>query len=213
MIIERISPWPDDTVADTWDARTPTTPRGGAPLAALNAAQRQFQDVLAGAAPPAELAARMAEQLEAFVVELAEFQVPEMERFDGWRPDLPGRGHPLLPAYVIEHETESTLTARVTFTRYFLGGNGVAHGGAQPLLFDDMLGRVVNRHGTGVARTAFLKVNYRRITPIDEELRAEVSVDRIEGRKRWCSGRLTDSTDEVLADVEALFVQLLPGQP
>jgi hypothetical protein len=213
VIIERISPWPNDTVGDTWGASTPATPRGGAPLAALHSAQRQFQDVLAGAAPPSGLAARIAAQLDAFVAELAECQVPEVERFDGWRPDLPGRGHPLLPPYVIEHETESTLTARVTFTRYFLGGNGAAHGGAQPLLFDDMLGRVVNRHGIGVARTAFLTVNYRKITPIDEELRAEVSVDRIEGRKRWCSGRLTDSAEEVLADVEALFVQLLPGQP
>lgn len=213
MITERISPWPDDTAGDIWGAGTPETPRGGAPLAVLHSAQRQFQDVLAGAAPPAQLAARIAAQLEAFVAELAEHQVPEVERFDGWRPDLPGRGHALLPPYVIEHETESTLTARVRFTRYFLGGNGAAHGGSQPLLFDDLLGRVVNHHGVGVARTAYLTVNYRQITPIDEELRAEVSVDRIDGRKRWCSGRLTNGADEVLADVEALFVQLLAGQP
>jgi acyl-coenzyme A thioesterase PaaI-like protein len=213
VITERISPWPDDTAGDNWDARTPEAPRGGAPVAVLHSAQRQFQDVLAGAAPPAELAARIAAQLDAFAAELAEHQVPEVARFDGWRPDLPGRGHPLLPPYVIEHETESTLTARVRFTRYFLGGNGAAHGGAQPLLFDDLLGRVVNHQGVGVARTAYLKVNYRQITPIDEELRAEVSVDRIDGRKRWCSGRLTNGADEVLADVDALFVQLLAGQP
>jgi acyl-coenzyme A thioesterase PaaI-like protein len=210
---ESISPWPDEDLGETWESRAPATPRGGAPLIRLHAAQRLFQDRLAGAAPAEDLTLRMAERLEEFAAELASYQVPEVERWDGWRPDLPGRGHALLPPYVIEHETESTLTARVTFTRFFLGGNGAAHGGAQPLLFDDLLGRVVNHHGVGVARTAYLKVNYRSITPIDEELQAEVSVDRIEGRKRWCSGRLTRRDGTLLADVDALFLQLLPGQP
>ena len=33
-------------------------------------------------------------------------QVPEPDRIDGWRPDLPGRGHPLLPPYFIDDETD-----------------------------------------------------------------------------------------------------------
>ena len=65
----------------------------------------------------------------------------------------------------------------------------------------------------GVARTAFLKVNYRRITPIDVELRYEASRDRVEGRKRWGTARLFDPAGELVADAEALFVELLPGQP
>jgi acyl-coenzyme A thioesterase PaaI-like protein len=101
----------------------------------------------------------------------------------------------------------------VRFTRFFLGGNGAAHGGSQPVVFDDLLGRCVNNFQKGVARTAFLKVNYRAITPIDVDLTAEVSVDRVEGRKRWCSGRIIDQAGTVLCDCEALFIALLPGQP
>jgi hypothetical protein len=70
----------------------------------------------------------------------------------------------------------------------------------------------MNNGQPGVARTAFLKVNYRRITPIDVELHFEVSRDSVDGRKRWGSGRLYDAAGNLLSECEALFLQLLPGQ-
>jgi acyl-coenzyme A thioesterase PaaI-like protein len=118
----------------------------------------------------------------------------------------------MLPPYFIDEETESTLSGRVTFTRFYLGGNGAAHGGAHPLLFDDVLGRVMNHHQPSIARTAFLKVNYRRVTPLDVELSFEATRDRVDGRKRWGSARLFDSSGALLSDAEGLFLQLLPGQ-
>jgi predicted thioesterase len=63
-----------------------------------------------------------------------------------------------------------------------------------------------------VARTAYLKVNYRAITPIGRELLVDATVDRVEGRKRWASARLFDG-ETPIADAEGLFVELLPGQP
>ena len=63
-----------------------------------------------------------------------------------------------------------------------------------------------------MARTAFLKVNFRKVTPLDVELFFEATSDRIEGRKRWGSARLLDAAGNVLADCEGLFLQLLPGQ-
>jgi acyl-coenzyme A thioesterase PaaI-like protein len=208
-----MTPWPDaDVRADTdWDERAPA-PRGGVEFAELHRAQRLLQDRLTGAALPAELAKEVCEQLLDLADLLADRQVPEADRYDGWRPDLPGRGHPLLPAYFVDTEDESTLTGRVTFTRFHLGGNGAVHGGVHPLLFDDLLGRVMNHHQRGVARTASLKVNYRRVTPIDVELRFEASRDRVEDRKRWGSARLFDPSGALLSDAEALFLQLLPGQ-
>lgn len=55
-------------------------------------------------------------------------------------------------------------------------------------------------------------MNYRKITPIGRPLTVSVSIDGIEGRKTWITGRLHDG-DELFADVEALFLRLLPGQP
>jgi acyl-coenzyme A thioesterase PaaI-like protein len=211
---EAASHWPDvDVPADPdWSVATPG-PRGGSEFAALHAAQRLLQDRLAGGALPPHVSKELTEQLLEICARLAEHQVPEPERIDGWRPDLPGRGHPLLPPYFIDDETDCALTGHVTFTRFYLGGNGAAHGGAHPLLFDDVLGRVMNLHQPGVSRTASLTVNYRRITPLDVELRFEASRDRVEGRKRWGSARLFDPSGTLLSDADALFLQLLPGQP
>lgn len=209
---QQSKPWPDEVLAAAAGTGPSAGPRGGTQFEALHLAQRRFNDLLSGAVPSEDLAERITAQLAAFAAELADFQVREGQRWDGWRGDLPGRGHPLLPPYTITGETDSTLRGRVRFTRFYLGGNGAAHGGAQPLVFDDMLGRCVNSFQEGVARTAYLKVNYRRITPIDVDLDVEVSVDRVEGRKRWCSGRMTDPGGDVVADCEALFLALLPGQ-
>ena len=207
-------PWPDvDVPADPdWD-KAPRAPRGGVEFAELHVAQRLLQDRLTGAALPPEVTKELTEQLLEICDRLAEYQMAEPDRVDGWRPDLPGRGHPLLPPYFIDDETDTTITGHVTFTRFYLGGNGAAHGGAHPLLFDDVFGRVMNHQQPGVARTASLKVNYRRVTPLDVELRFDASCDRVEGRKRWGTARLYGPDGTVVSDAEALFLQLLPGQP
>ncbi|HKC27986.1 MAG TPA: hypothetical protein VKB75_08225 [Jatrophihabitans sp.] len=207
-------PWPDvDLPAEFERADVDASLRGGDEFAALHLAQRVLQDRLTGAVLPPELMEKVTAQLLDIVDAVAAYQRPEADRIDGWRPDLPGRGHPLLPPYVIDSEGDETLTGVVTFSRFHLGGNGAAHGGALPLLFDDVLGRVMNHNQPGVSRTASLTVNYRRITPLDVELRWEASRDRVDGRKRWGSARLFDSSGLLLADADGLFLQLLPGQP
>lgn len=211
---DALIPWPNVDVPAGFERPQPTEqPRGGPEFAALHATQRLLQDRLAGAALPPDLAMDIDAQLRSIADVLAAHQMAEPDRIDGWRPDLPGRGHPLLPPYVIDEDEETQLAGRVTFTRFYLGGNGAAHGGSHPLLFDDVLGRVMNHRQPGVSRTAFLKVNYRAVTPLDVELRWEASRDRVEGRKRWGSARLLSPTGELLSDAESLFLQLLPGQP
>jgi hypothetical protein len=217
MTSEVMTPWPEPDEGPTdygeWETFIPHAPRGGAEFEKLHLAERRVLNALSGAALPADVAIEVADKLEEIATLVAAHQVDEHDRWDGWRPDLPGRGHPLLPPYTIDHETPHELSGRVSFPRFYLGGNGASHGGAQPLLFDDVLGRVVNHHQEGVARTAYLKVNYRRITPIDVELTFTVRVDKVDGRKRWCTGEMRTPDGEISCDVEALFVQLLPGQP
>lgn len=188
-------------------------PRGGAAYAALHRAQRRLQDLLSGADFDAATSADVLERITALNDVAAAHQVSEHRRVDGVRADLPGRGHPLIPPYVVDHAEPGLVRGRVTFGRFHLGGNGVVHGGAQPLLFDDVLGMAVNRGADGVARTAYLHVNYRWVTPIDVELAFEATLDSVEGRKRFASGRLLDDSGRVLSNAEALFVRLRPGQP
>lgn len=209
----------DDSTEHPWlenDHRavgaTGTEPRGGNEYRDLHAAQRLMLARLSGSALPAGVASEVTAHLEAVTALVSGHQVRERDRMAGWRPDLPGRGNALFPPYDIDKEEIGRLSGRVTFTRFFLGGNATAHGGALPLMFDDVLGRVMNIGVMGIARTAYLKVNYRLTTPIDVELTFEVSRDFIDGRKRWGSGRLFGRDGELLADAECLFLALLPGQ-
>ena len=66
--------------------------------------------------------------------------------------------------------------------------------------------------GSRYQRTAFLHINYRQIVPVERELRVDAGIERVDGRKIFVEGRLTDG-DVLLADGEALFVRLRPGQP
>ena len=202
-----------EAVPDPWRNRTTIKDPDGVGFARLVESLRSVQDAVTSIAPPDQAAHAAAEQLEQVAATLQPYSVPERERHAGRRPDLPGRGHPLLLPLVIDYEDETSLRGRVTFRPFHLGGNGAAHGGTLPLLFDEVVGRLVNSTaGPRPARTAYLHVNYRAITPLGVELQVTATVDRREGRKHWASGRLHHG-NTLLADAEGLFVELRPGQP
>jgi len=207
-------PWasPSEPPPDPWQNAPARAATGGPAFGDLVAALRDVQDLVAGTSPPDAVVEAARAALVDLAVLLRPWGADEWTTPAGKRPDLPGRGHPLLPPFVAEHETDRTISGRVRFTRFYLGGNGAAHGGTIPLLFDDVLGRLGNSGGRRRARTASLLVNYRKVTPIGPELRVEGRIEREEGRKRFMSGRLLHD-GELVADAEGLFVVLLPGQP
>jgi acyl-coenzyme A thioesterase PaaI-like protein len=186
--------------------------RGGEPFARFVDLFRTLQDKVIASNPPEGVWDEAAAQVQAAIDLLTPWAAPERQRPAGSRIDLPGRGNPMLVPFLWDEITPERTRGRVTFRSFHLGGNGAAHGGTLPLLFDEVLGRAVNTGFEHVARTAYLKVNYRKITPLDVELQVEASVDRVEGRKRWASARLFDD-ETLLADAEGLFVELRPGQP
>jgi acyl-coenzyme A thioesterase PaaI-like protein len=188
------------------------THRGGAPYARFLELFRTLQDKVAGSDPPDDLWNEASEQIATVVSLLEPWSAPESPPPSGTRIDLPGRGNPMLLPFVVTAESKGRVEGHVIFRRYHLGGNGAAHGGTLPLLFDEVLGRLANSGGLPIARTAFLKVNFRSVTPIGIELHVEASLDQIEGRKRWATARLFNG-ETLVADAEALFVQLRPGQP
>lgn len=206
------TPWPDeDDRRRAWEAAA-SEYRGGSAFGELIAAQRLLQDRVAGAVLPAERVAYVTARLAALADELGAYQAEEPDRWDGWRPDLPGRAMPVLPPYVIDEHAERSLRGHVTFTRFYLGGGGAAHGGSHTLLFDDVMGHLAGLAG-GIARTAYLTVNFRRITQIDVRLDFDCTLERIDGRKRFLTARLSDPAGQLVSDAEALFVRLNADQP
>jgi acyl-coenzyme A thioesterase PaaI-like protein len=168
-------------------------------------------DAVAAADAPAAVAERAADLLAEAAAALAPYAAPEERAPAGNRPDLPALGHPLLPPFVIDHQGEEDVAGRVRLSRAHLGGGGAAHGGVLPLLFDDVLGHLV-AHGRPSSRTAYLHVDYRRVTPLDVDLSVRGWVERVDGRKLWARGELR-AGDQLLVEAEGLFLILLPGQP
>ena len=197
---------------DVWSVRHVEPGIGGPHYARLLEAMRSLQDTFVNAATPNDEVEELAEQLEQLSERFASFAVPAFHSPAGMRSDLPGRGNPMLVPVTIDETTDTTVSGRVTFRPYHHGGNGAAHGGTLPLMFDDLFGRVVNSGGRPVARTAYLHVNYRHVTRLGAELTVEAALGRVEGRKRWATGVLRDG-QLVVADAEGLFVELRPGQP
>jgi acyl-coenzyme A thioesterase PaaI-like protein len=186
--------------------------RGGEPYAHFIDLFRTLQDKVVVSNPPEGVWDEAAARVQAAIDLLEPWAAPERERPAGSRIDLPGRGNPMLIPFLWDEVSPERTRGRATFRSFHLGGNSAAHGGTLPLLFDEVLGRAANTGFDHIARTAYLKVNYRKITPLDVELRVEGSVDRVEGRKRWASARLFHG-ETLIADAEGLFVELRPGQP
>ncbi|MFE3059501.1 hotdog domain-containing protein [Nocardia sp. NPDC059239] len=175
------------------------------------AATRRLQDALTGADAPIEILRAAARSVEDAATALEEYQVDWRDHVTGMQMHLPGRGQTLSPPAYVDRLDKHRLTARWTFTRFYRGGGGVVHGGTIPLIVDEMCGRLASHVHDGRSRTAYLKVDYRKVTPLDRELRFETWVERHEGRKLFVAGALRDG-DDLLCEVSGLFIALLPGQ-
>jgi acyl-coenzyme A thioesterase PaaI-like protein len=175
-------------------------------------ALRKLQDQLTGSSPPEQVASRIADTISALTRELAEYAVDERHQVAGRLVGIPGRGQCMTPAVEITEHSDTHALGHVYFGRFYLGGNGAVHGGAIPLAFDELMGRLANTGDRPPSRTAYLKVNYRSVTPIETSLAIEAHFDGEEGRKRILSGAIRDG-DTICADAEGLFVALRPGQP
>ncbi|NMO91514.1 PaaI family thioesterase [Actinomycetospora sp. TBRC 11914] len=172
---------------------------------------RELLDRVATTAPSAEVVADTTKAVAQLNAWLAEYEVDEADRFAGRLLAAPGRAQLTGPPLLVDEIDDGRMTGRVRFGAHFLGSNGVVHGGAIPLLFDDVLGRLALTGGRSRSRTAFMHVDYRAVAPIDTELRVEAWFEREEGRKRFVQGTLSHG-DTVCSEVSALFVALKPGQ-
>jgi acyl-coenzyme A thioesterase PaaI-like protein len=174
---------------------------------------RTLQDHARAADAPDEVITEAADLLDKLSTLLAPFDTDEWNSPSGRRMDLPMRGN-ILTVPMNAHKTDDgRIEGWARFARFHLGRNGAVHGGCLGMLFDTVLGLTSSvLTGGPRQRTAYLHINYRQIVPIEKKLQIAAGVDRVEGRKIFVSGRLSDG-DTVLTDAEALFVLLKPGQP
>jgi acyl-coenzyme A thioesterase PaaI-like protein len=180
------------------------------PYAAMVAVARDMLDELAGANPPLDVVDKVSAHLADVQALLTDHQVSERRRPFG-HLDVPGRAQCMSPLIEFDRWDRDGAAGTVTFGRYYLGGNGAAHGGTIPLMFDEVLGRLASTD-RAPCRTAYLHVDFRSITPIDAELTVDARFEREEGRKRYLRAELRHG-DVLCAEAEGLFIELRPGQP
>jgi acyl-coenzyme A thioesterase PaaI-like protein len=194
----------------------PTT-KGGPDYGRFVDAVRKLQDHARAVDAPDEAITEAADLLEKVSLLLSPFDADEWESPSGRRMDLPMRGNILTVPMKVRNGpligTDGRIHGWARFARFHLGRNGAVHGGVLGMLFDTVLGLTSSvLTGGPYQRTAYLKIDYRHIVPIEKELQFDAGVDRVDGRKIFVSGRLSDG-DTLLTEAEALFVRLKPGQP
>jgi acyl-coenzyme A thioesterase PaaI-like protein len=176
-------------------------------------AMRRLQDLAVSAAPGDDIWDDAAKRTEDLVDLLDPCEVAEGVAPAGRSPNMPGMGSVLLPPWTLTEFSPDGVAMKGHFSRYHVGGNYAVHGGVVPLMFDHVFGMVAHAAGRPISRTAFLHVDYRKVTPINAPLNMRGRVDSTEGRKTFVSAEMTDGEGAVLAEAHALMVRLLPGQP
>jgi acyl-coenzyme A thioesterase PaaI-like protein len=196
----------------TWQEPTVRSPGGGPEYGDMIVALRAFLDDVAAAAPDAATTVALAHDLREWSDRLTPSAVPERKRIFARRLDLPGRGQTMSPNFIPVAGDHDSVHGTVTFGQYFLGGGGAVHGGAIPLLFDEVLGRLSSSGSRTPARTAYLHTDFRSITPVGKELTVRGWFVSEQGRKRLLRAMLTHG-DTLCAEAEGLFIELRPDQP
>jgi acyl-coenzyme A thioesterase PaaI-like protein len=182
-------------------------------LGRFTAALRRLQDLTVSTNPGGALWADAAEHLESACAILDGHQVPETDVVAGRVLSIPGLAHPLMPPWTVTKSAAEGVTMSGHFTEAHVGGNRAVHGGIIPLLYDWLFGMTVTAAGIRPTRTAFLHVDYRKITPIDAPLTAHGSITGIDRRKVFIAATMTAADGAVLSEANGLMVRLLPHQP
>lgn len=176
-------------------------------------AMRRLQDLAVSAAPEETTWDVAADRAEELVELLANYTAAEGVAPAGRAPSLPGMGSLLLPPWRVTRFEPEGVSMKGYFSRFYVGGNAAVHGGVLPLLFDWTFGMLVHAANRPISRTAFLHVDYRKVTPIDTPLLVHGRITEAQGRKAFVGAELTDLDGTVLAEATGLMVRLLPGQP
>lgn len=125
------------------------------------------------------------------------------------RDPLIGLSNPLAPP-LRDIENTDRRQWEVVFGDAYGGHPGLAHGGYVSAVLDHVLGVVAA--GDGVATmTGTLTTRFLLPTPLNTRLVCHGKVDRIEGRKVFCSAVL-ETEREVIADADGIYIRVDPSR-
>ncbi|ALJ16389.1 hypothetical protein LH19_26680 (plasmid) [Sphingopyxis macrogoltabida] len=192
-----------------WDANEVPTERARV-YGSLLAAVRDFLDQLSDASPDVGVGQRIEADIRKHTRILAKTQATSTDIAE--RQLLPGRGLLMLPPFVVSRRDTRSVSGKVVFGRHFRGGSGAVHGGIVALLFDEVLGVLVNSTARPTSPTARLAVDFRSITPVEEELDVTGWYGKEAGRKRILKGEIR-CRGVLCAEAEGLFVESRANQP
>jgi len=175
----------------------------------LGLALRELQDRVSATSAPNEIADAAALAIEIISATLEPYRYVAA-RDKAWSDTSRGAGSKTLnPIFRNIELTSENFLGTIRFSAFHLGGNGAAHGGAIPMMFDEALGRLAN-FDRPICRTAYLNVDYRNVTPLDVDLQVSARIEKIDGRKRYLHAAIYHG--EVLtAEAHALFLELKAG--
>jgi hypothetical protein len=114
-----------------------------------------------------------------------------------------GASNPLAAPLHLRLDGDRTRGSAV-YGHAYEGGVGDMHGGAVLAAFDDLLG-CAQMAGPVIGRTGTLTVRFRSPSPVGARIDYVAALDRVEGRKSFCSGQAY-SGKVLLAEAEAVFV-------
>lgn len=170
-------------------------------------ALRQVQESVTRSRPSHEVS-RQASLLLHQASELLGDGVEESVQLSGRLWSVPGRAQAFSPVFHIEEVEDLRAVGHVNFGR-FHGGAVTAHGGAIPLVYDEILGRLATSLGRPFARTAYLNVDYRAGVPLDTRIETHAWIEHVEGRKVLLRGEMRLGA-RLLTECKGLWVQIQP---
>lgn len=105
---------------------------------------------------------------------------------------------------------EKRLRGVIYFGLQTEGYPGKVHGGASATIADNALGTVAWLSGLPCVTGTFT-MRYRNMIPLETECYIETSIDRVDGKKIICSGRLTSlSRETVYSEFDGIFIRIVP---
>lgn len=200
-----------------WTTQTEITPRR-AEMHRLAEAGRVVIERLATTDAPHDVIERAAALLEQTAATLAGHD--KVRSYDGFAEAGPaggdehahldhspimGKANPIAPKTRIDWGGDRVFVY-ATFGSAYEGPPGSVHGGWIAATFDEVLGMAQSMGGQP-GMTGTLTIKYRRPTPLHRELRFEGTLDRVDGRKIFTSGRCYDG-DTLTAEAEGIFIRV-----
>lgn len=125
------------------------------------------------------------------------------------RSGISGRSNPLAPPLQMHMDEHGVTHGEAAYGMVYEGPTGCLHGGFVAAAFDELLGFAQTASGQA-GYTGTLTIRMRRPTPLKERIRYEARVERVEGRKIFCTARSWHD-DTLLCEAEIVMIAPADG--